>query len=81
MIPDARAVKEGDIARAGRRHSATALAIDPSGVINMTATFLTGLDAMRSRGAMLSLERTAQPWSNARLITQNDELNDFVAAG
>jgi hypothetical protein len=49
--------------------------------ITATTTFPTGLCDERSPGAMLSLERTAQPWSNARLIAQNDELDDSVAAG
>jgi hypothetical protein len=79
IIPDARAAKEGDVTRAGRRHSATSLAIDQSGVIAAHRRLLTGLDGTSAR-AIPNPERTAEPRSNARLIAQNDELNDFIAA-
>jgi hypothetical protein len=30
-------------------------------------------------GVILNLERAAESWSKTELISQNDELNDFVA--
>jgi hypothetical protein len=72
IIPDARAAEEGDVARAGRRHSAT------SSPMWSYCCNSGNFSPASMRRALAQPDPESR--SNARLIAQNDELNDFIAA-